>query len=169
MNTLRPKTRFDPGLTLSVMTRPGYPTTGSDALSQAIQAAVDTVDPNTLHPVAPSNAGPSFQPKALLASIIYCYARQIYASTDIEVMLADSTDTQPFGLTAWPDAHLIREFRRENRKAIQLGLMAALWLLGQQKVEDGTVTRVNAANLAEEASRRLIMAMFTDSMELGEG
>ena len=169
MSTLTPRTRFDPGLTLSVMTGSGHPTAGSDAFNQTIRAAVNTVDPNTLHPVAPSNAGPAFQPKELLASIIHCYARQIYGSTEIEVMLAGNTDTQPFGLTAWPDAHLFREFRRDNRTAIQQCLMTALWLLGQQKVKDGTVTRVNTTNLAEEASRRIIMAMFTDSMELGEG
>ena len=169
MNTLTPRTSFDPGLTLSVMTGSGRPTAESDAFNQAIRAAVNTVDPNTLHPVAPNNAGPAFQPKELLASIIDCYARQIYGSTEIEVRLASNTDTRPFGLTGWPDAHLIQEFRRDNRKPIQLCLMTALWLLGQQKVKDGTVTRVNTTNLAAEASRRIIMAMFTDSMELGEG
>jgi hypothetical protein len=154
---------------LSVMAGSGHPTAESDAFNQTIRAAVNTVDPNTLHPVAPSNAGSAFQPKELLASITSCYARQIYGSTDIEVVLARHTDTRPFGLTAWPDAHLIREFRRENRQAIQLCLMTALWLLGQQKVKDGTVTRVNHTSLADEASRRIIMAMFTDSMDLGEG
>jgi hypothetical protein len=152
-----------------VMAGSGQPTADGDAFNRTIRAAVNTVDPNTLHPVAQSNAGPAFQPQELLASITSCYARQIYGSTDIEVLLASTTDTRPFGLTVWPDAHLIREFRRENRQAIQLCLMTALWLLGQRKVEDGTVTRVNSTSLAEEASRRIIMAMFTDSMDLGEG
>ena len=168
MNISAQGTSFYRGVALSVMTRSGSSTTGSDAFTRAIRAALDTVDPSTLHPVAPSDAGPAFQPKALLASIIYCYVRQIYGSTDIEGMLAGSRATGPFGLTTCPDAHMVREFRRNNRKAIQLCLMTALWLLGLQKVKDGTVTKVNRECFAEEASRRIIMAMFTDSMERGE-
>lgn len=168
MNTLAPGTGFHRGVALSMMTRPGSSTTGSGAFSRAVQAALDTVDPGTLHAVAPSDAGPAFEPKALLASIIECYLRQIYGSTDIEGKLAESTDTRPFGLTTWPDAHLIREFRRNNRKAIQLCLMNALWQLGVEKVRDGTVTKVNDECFAQEATRRIIMAMFTDSMELGD-
>jgi transposase len=169
MITLKPRTGLEAGLTLSVMTGAANPTEAGAAFEKAIQAAVSSIDLNTLHPVAPGDAGPAFQPKALLASIIHCYARQIYGSADIEVWLASNPDTRPFGLTTWPDAQLIREFRRENRKPIQLCLMTALWLLGQQKVTAGTVTHLNTSNLAEEASRRLIMALFTDSMELGAG
>jgi len=168
MKSLTPGTGFYRGVALSVMTKPGSSTTGSDAFTRAIRTALDTIDPRTLHPVAPSDAGPAFQPKALLASIVYCYVRQIYGSTEIEGMLAGSTETRSFGLTTWPDAHLVLEFRRNNRKAIQLCLMTALWLLGLQKVKDGTVSKVNQECFAEEATRRIIMAMFTDSMELGE-
>jgi transposase len=168
MSILAPGTSFYRGVAMSVMTRSGSSTTGSDAFIRAIRTALDTVDPSTLHPVAPSEAGPAFQPKALLASIVYCYVRQIYGSADIEGMMAGSTDTRALSLTTWPDAHMIREFRRNNRKAIQLCLMTALWLLGLEKVKNGTVTKVNDKCFAEEATRRIIMAMFTDSMELGE-
>lgn len=169
MKTLATKTRFQRGVALSVMTRSRLPTVGSDTFNQAIRTALDTIDPRELQPVAPGDAGAAFQPKALLAAIIYCYARQMYGSSDIETLLAGHVDDQPFGQNTWPDAHLIQEFRRKNRKAIQLCLMTALWILGQQKVRDGTVTKVSDKHLEEEASRRIIMAMFTDSMNLGAG
>ena len=169
MNALATKTSFHRSVALSVMTPSRLRTAGTDSFSQAIRTALDTIDSNELQPVAPSDAGAAFQPKALLASIIYCYARQIYGSSDIENLLADNLDNNSFCQNARPDAHLIQEFRRKNRRAIQICLMTALWLLGQQKVREGMVTKVNNAQFEEEASRRIIMAMFTDSMELGEG
>ena len=45
-------------------------------------------------------------------------------------------------------------------------LTATLRLQVEQKLQDGFVTRVNVAQLADEAKRRLIMAMFMDSMEI---
>ena len=44
--------------------------------------------------------------------------------------------------------------------------MAALQFLFEQKVADGTVTKINELQVAEEAKRRITMAMFIDSMEL---
>jgi hypothetical protein len=169
MKALTPKTRFHRGVALSILTRPESRAAGSDSFNQAIWAAIDTVDPGTLQPVAPRDAGAAFQPRALLASIVCCYARQIYGSSEIEAVLARNMDTRPPGLNAWPDAHMIREFRRNNRKAIQLCLITALCLLGQQKVQDGIVTKVSDTHFTDEASRRIIMAMFTDSMDLGAG
>ena len=45
-------------------------------------------------------------------------------------------------------------------------LEAALRFMTEQKVAQGLITRVNQERIAEEARRRIIMAMFTDSMEL---
>ena len=45
-------------------------------------------------------------------------------------------------------------------------LAAGLRFLNEQKVAQGLLTHVNEARLAEEASRRIIMAMFTDSMSM---
>jgi len=169
MNTLATKTSFHRSVALSVMTQSRLPRAGSDSFSQAIRTALDTIDSSTLQPVAPRDAGTAFQPKAMLATIIYCYARQIYGSSDIENLLADNLDENPFCLNMRPDAQLIQEFRNKNRGTIQLCLITALWLLGQQKVREGTVTKVSDKHLEEEASRRIIMAMFTDCMALGEG
>src|SRR5262245_35140464 len=62
-------------------------------LSQAVQQAVRWVDDSVLRRVAPSNAGPGFEPRTLLAVMTYCYAREIYSSIDIEELIR--TD-QPF-------------------------------------------------------------------------
>ena len=65
-----------------------------------------------------------------------------------------------------PNARQIRRFRRENREALAACLEAALRFMTEQKVAQGLITRVNEQRIAEEARRRIIMAMFTDSMEL---
>ena len=65
-----------------------------------------------------------------------------------------------------PDARTLRRFRRENREALLTCLKAGLRFLNEQKVAQGLLTHVNEARLAEEASRRIIMAMFTDSMSM---
>ena len=41
----------------------------------------------------------------------------------------------------------------------------ALRFLAEQKMARGLITRVDQPRLAEEARRRIIMAMFIDSME----
>jgi len=41
-----------------------------------------------------------------------------------------------------------------------------LCYLAEQKVKQGIVTKVNKAHLAEEANRRIIMAMFIDATDL---
>ena len=42
----------------------------------------------------------------------------------------------------------------------------ALRFIGEQKISLGVLTKVSDTQLAEEASRRIIMATFIDSMEL---
>ena len=65
-----------------------------------------------------------------------------------------------------PDADALRRFRIENRGALHCCLMAALRFLMEEKISAGTLTRINRLQLAEEASRRIVMAAFVDSMEL---
>ena len=95
MNAITTKTGFHRAVALSVMARPG-PAAGSDTFDYAIQAALNTIDATKLCPVAPGDAGAAVQPKALLAVIVACYVRQIYASTDIEIMLARNTAPRSF-------------------------------------------------------------------------
>jgi transposase len=129
-----------------------------------VEEAVRAVDSNTLIPVAPVDAGPALQPRALLAVLAFSYARQMYASSDIETSFRGDSNFRLLCREQFPDARILRRFRRENRKAVLTCLRAALRFLAEQKVVQGLVTHVNEAHVTEEANRRLIMAMFTDSL-----
>ena len=137
-------------------------------LAEAVQMAVREVDDCTLAPIARPDAGLAFQPKTLLALLSYCYAREIYGSAHIEDDMARDEKFRQLCRHEFPGAGILRRFRRENREALRRCLTAALSFLAEQKVERGVVTRVNPAHLAEEATRRITMATFIDSMELDE-
>ena len=139
---------------------------GGRSLAQAVQAAARAVDQTTLMPVTRHDGGLAFQPRMLLTLLSSCYAHKTYSSAQIEALLRGDKNLRQFCGNAVPDARMIRRFRSENREALHCCLQSALRYLAEQKVAEGLVTRVNGAQLAEEASRRIIMAMFTDSMEL---
>jgi len=134
------------------------------SLATAVEAAVSAIDSDTLIPVAPVDAGLALQPKALLAVLTFSYARQIYASIDIETSFRSDSNFRLLCREQFPDARILRRFRRENREALLGCLRAALRFLAEQKVAQGLVTHVNEAHVTEEARRRIIMAMFTDGL-----
>jgi transposase len=136
------------------------------SLAKAVEAAVGAVDSDTLIPVAPVDAGVALQPKTLLALLTFSYARQIYASAHIETSLRGDSNFRLLCRERFPDTRTLRRFRRENRGALFGCLRAALRFLAEQKVAQGLVTHVNEAHVTEEANRRIIMAMFTDSLEV---
>ena len=82
MTTLEPMINLQPTAALNVIA-PGHFVGRPGSLAQSVQAAVRAVDEATMRPVARRDAGLAFQPKALLALLSYCYARQIYASAEI--------------------------------------------------------------------------------------
>ena len=166
MTTSEPKTDLRPNASPNLVA-PGAPaTTGPRSLAQAVQTAVRTLDGRRLGAAGHRDAGPAHQPKTLLALLTYCYARQIYGSAEIEEVLRRDANFRQFCPNEFPGAPVIRLFRRDNRQAIRLCLVAALCFLGEQKVEQGTVTKVNQAHLVEEANRRIIIAMFIDATVL---
>jgi hypothetical protein len=134
---------------------------GPGSLAQAVEAAVTAVDESGLVPLACSGNG-----RVLLALLTFCYARQIYASSDVAARLWSDPSVRQFCGDTLPDAWTLRRFRGENREALDSCLRAALRFLAGQKLAQGFVTRVSEAHLAEEARRRITMAMFLDSLEL---
>jgi transposase len=128
-----------------------------------VQAAARAVDRNALKPAELQNA---LQPQTLLTVLAYCYTVQIYGSADVESLLRNDANLRSLCLDQFPDARMIRRFRRENRDSLQVCLEAALRFVAEQKVAQGLLSKVNDARIAEEARRRIIVAMFTDSMEL---
>jgi hypothetical protein len=134
-------------------------------IRQAIEAAVDAIEDESLEPLSPDDTPPFAQTRAVLGSLTLCYVRQIYRSADAAYVVGRDLS---FPCLCWgelPDADVIRRFRTENRGAIHSCLTAALHFLLERKISSGAVTRVNFPQVAEEANRRIIMAMFVDSME----
>src|SRR5438132_243194 len=168
MTTLEPMINLQPTAALNVIA-PGHFVGRPGSLAQSVQAAVRAVDEATLRPVARRDAGLAFQPKALLALLSYCYARQIYASAEIEDVVRRDVNFRQLCQNEIPDEWVLRSFRRHNREAIQFCLMTALCFVAEEKVREGIVTKVNKAGFAEEAQRRIIMAMFLDSAALDGG
>ncbi len=117
-------------------------------------------------PPPPGAAGAFAQTRAALTLLADCYARQIYSSAIVAAVALRDAEF----LRQWPgdlpDAYALRRLRVENRGALHRCLMAALRFQAEEKISAGALTRVDAAQLAAEAGRRIIMAAFVDSMEL---
>jgi len=166
MTALEPKTNFRPSTMLSGHEMDTSTSREATSLTQAVKASGCAFDKRMLRLVARRDAGLAFQPRAILALLSYCYARGTYGSQDVEDLLQRDATFCNLCPDEFPGARLIRRFRRENREAISVCLQAALRFLAEHKVKEGTVTKVSETQLAEEASRRIIMAMFIDNMEL---
>lgn len=127
------------------------------SLTQAVRAAVRATDEGSLRPVARRDAGFAYEPRTLLTLLSYCYAREIFASADVEDILRHDVVFRQLCNNEFPGALLIRRFRRENREALQRCLadvLRAVAVPGRQA----------AADPAEEAARRIMNAVFIDSM-----
>src|SRR5216684_3483016 len=116
MTALEPGT--NPGLSLARSLPETRNLTAAEpqSLYRAVQTAARSVPDRTLRPVAPSTAGPAFHPKVLLALLTYCYARQIYRSADVEVVLRRDVNFRELSPDEFPDKGMLRRFRRENRE-----------------------------------------------------
>jgi hypothetical protein len=135
------------------------------SLAQAVESAVRAIDSKMLKPVAPPHAGPAFQGTALLALLTFCYARQVYSSAAIAIQLQRDFalfKVEGYGL---PDTLLLQQFRSLNRLPLDLCLRSALFFLAEEKIRQGIVTHVREEHIKDEASRRIVMAMFTDTQE----
>ena len=102
------------------------------SLAKVVEGAVRAVDSKTLTPVAPLDAGFAFQPKALLALLALSYARQIYSSTDIESSSRGDSNFRLLCRGQYPNARILRRFRRANRKPLLTCLKIALRFLAEQ-------------------------------------
>ena len=138
------------------------------SLAQAVEVAVHKVDTNFLRPIASTDARLAFQSRTLLALLTFCYARQVYSSTVIASQLRREFNSLRVHGDDVPDAPALLRFRCENRGPLSFCLKLALRFLAEDKIRQGIVTHVKEAHIEQEADRRIIMAMFTDSLELGK-
>ena len=137
-----------------------------EALAGAVIAAAGQVEEKMLAPSDGQDGKPVFEPKTLLAILTFCYAWQIYGSAEVAARLRRDDNFRRLCKDEIPDASALRRFRTQNRLALNFCLRAALRFLAEEKVEQGLLTKVREDRLAEEASRRITTAMFTDSLEL---
>ena len=135
------------------------------SLDQAVQAAVQALEETALKPPVRHMASLAFQPRVMVALLSFHYARQVYSSQEIEVLLAADITFKNACRGELPTAAMLKEFRNENRRAIRECLRAALLFLARQQLEAGAPARLDEASVADEANRRLIMAMCVDSLE----
>ena len=133
---------------------------------KAVEAAIRTVYEAALTRVTPWDAGLAFQPKSLLALLTFWYAQQVYGSTEIASRLRADLALRQLPEQEIPDARTLRRFRCANRDALDACLKRTLRYLAEEKIQQGFITHVSETHIAQEASRRIIMAMFTDSLEL---
>jgi hypothetical protein len=129
-----------------------------------VAAAVRNIDDDAINPLPRHRGAAAGHAKRLLAVLSWSYAHEIYSSAQIVACLDVSQTGEMWGGGA-PDWAEIQRFRAENRSALQICLLAALRFLAAQKVAAGVVTRINESWLAAEAARRIVAAMFTDSVE----
>ena len=135
------------------------------SLLQATQTIARTATHRLPCHCAPRNLARSFQPRMMLFLLSYCYARQIYKSTDIErLVLTDALMRRCCGDES-PTAPEIRRFRSEHREALQFCLKSALRCLAQYDLAAGLVSKVDEARIEDDTNRRIITATFMDSME----
>ena len=158
-----PKTDLGLGQRLNRATRSAGPTE-SWTVTHAIEAAVRRVD---MHFIRRPREQSKSDSKRLLALLTWSYARQLYSSAEIFAQLhawaaIDCWEGGP------PSSEVIRRFRDENRIVLHTCLEAALRFQAEQKVTEGIVTRFSQERLAEEATRRIIMARFVDSLEYSQ-
>ena len=168
MTTLEPKTSTRRGTSLAAPMHELAAAAATDkpTLARTVRNAVRELDENTLRPVARRDAGVAFQPRTLLALVSYCYARDIYGSTDIEEVMRRDTNFRAFCQNEFPYAQTVAVFRRHNREAIRHCLVAALRFLANHTGLNGADSDVGEVQLVEEANRRILKAMFIDTMEL---
>lgn len=130
-----------------------------------IQLAMDGL---ALKALSPDVVSPLSQARAVLALLAQCYLRQIYSSKQIEVIAARDPDFPWLWWEDFPDAQALRRFRVENQAALHHCLTSVLEMTAVQKKFAGKLTKTSGPQFAEEASRRITMAAFVDSVELDE-
>jgi len=164
MTTLEPRTNLRPSRTLDTRYAGEAKASGRRSLTQAVRFAVREVEETALRPVARRDAGLAFEPRTLLALLSYCYARDIFGSAEVEDVLRRDGNFRQICNNEFPGARVIRRFRRENREALHRCLTTALRLLAEG--EPQTASRESTdVGIAEDATRRIMKAMFIDSME----
>jgi len=140
--------------------------TRSGTIQGAVQAALDAAENGPFDRLASEGAWAPARTRVILALLALCYAGQVYGSRAAARQIARDPDFLRLAGEASPDICTLRRMRAEHRETLHRCLVAALRFVAEQKIALGVVTKVNGPQLDREASRRIVMAAFTDSLEL---
>lgn len=135
-------------------------------LEQAIHNAVCLIEDASLESPWPNDARALRLARALLSLLTFGYARQLYSSSDLSDLARRDEDFENLSAAALPSPPLIRDFRERHRDALRDCLAAALRFLAEEGFAAGRLPPVTETQLAEETTRRLILAAVLDRMEL---
>ncbi len=147
-------------------------------LADAVLAAVRNLPANSLSWFPKADQGLAYQGKVLLGLLTYCYAKEIYAATDIEDCMCRDASFVRLCNQEFPGALILRRFRRYNREAITHCLAEALRSVQNSQraevpakpagppVAGGRSAPQTEASLDTwtEAHRRVETAVFVDHM-----
>jgi transposase len=125
-----------------------------------VQAAARAIPHGDLQSICAPNAGLAFQPRTLLAVLSYCYAHEIYTSSDIENLMHRDAHFRDLCGNEIPDAGTLRHFRRHNHEAIEQCVAAALRNYSEKSGGHPADTEVFV-----EARQRLSTAILMDMNE----
>jgi transposase len=139
------------------------PRAARPSLAKIVQAAAQAMDERSLTHSASGDSHLFMRPKPMLALLCLCYAQGIYASTEIEIALRTNQQLRHFCDEGKLDASVLSRFRNDNWHAVRGCLVTVLWLVAEQKIAEGVVTKANKAHIEQEANRRMIAAAFSDS------
>jgi hypothetical protein len=165
MTTLETRKKHRPDVPLCGVALNNYPARDSRALDQAVRAAVRRITESALPLVATRDLESTCDAQNLLAVLSFCYAREIYSTTDICDFLARDGHLQRLWRREPPGAHVICHFLHANHETIRVCLRSVLWLLSDGGEEAVSMGALSTGRLAEEASRRVFVAMFLNAME----
>lgn len=157
-----------------------------------VEAAPRTLDPRTtaalvlqsvrrieddeLVPPA-TTPGLAFQPRSMLAMLVYCYANGIYGSWDVEQKMYEDPDFRALCGREYPDWRRLRRFRRENHEVLRRTLAETFRIGARWQADEPLANRPNRVgpgsgacrepldNFDNEAEARIERAMFCDAME----
>src|SRR5438874_4557483 len=113
MTTLEPRMNSRPNPGRCSYRYYGLPALRPTSLAQTVQAAARALDRHALKPAAPQDIRTAYQPTTLLTVLAYCYALQIYGSADVEALVRSDANVRPLCQDQFPDARMIRSFRRK--------------------------------------------------------
>lgn len=146
----------------------GFKSPTARSLAEAVESAVERVDESSLNGELGPDVPPIFQARSLLGLLAFCYARQVYSSDTIAGQIRRDFGMLQLETDKYPDTFVLQRFRCENKGPLVFCLKSALLFLAAEKVSQGLITHVKEARILEDARRRVVVAMFTDSLEMEE-